>query len=286
MILVPIKLLPSGPTRKRLLDLKGDTDEIDKDDFLESKLFTKPRARRLLAIEDATDMAKTFLYERGVFETIMRDIVLESGKDVTYSVDDVSANYVLLEMTYENGTGHYALAVIDHENKTADIHDSMYINGSEFEESMRLRLGRRYKVRTTSFFSQAPQPTGGFVPDISTNGSLSQYDELSQHHFCYVESFVAMMTHLGLMSPGPDDPRERLEYIKRIVWNLMHRYVPMGKRNCDAWRFFKQNFPYILETRNVNGERFKLSESGTQIRQPSEKIRFKLKKINLSEHNL
>lgn len=279
MILVPIKLLPTGPTRKQLLKIKGDTDEIDQNDFLESKLLTKPMARRLLAIEDATDMARSFLYEWGVFEKIMRDIVLESGQNVTCAVDDVSANYVLLEMTYENGTGHYALAVIDHENKKAEIHDSMYINGSEFEESLKIRLGRRYKVKTTSFFSQAPQPTGGF---ITASDKLSQYDELSQHHFCYIESFVAMKTHLGLVSPGPDDPRERLGYIKRIVWDLMHEYVPIGRRKSDAWYFFKQNFPYIIETKNVNGERFKLSESGSQISQPNEKITLKLKKINLS----
>lgn len=280
MSLVPIKLLPSGSVRKRLLKLKGDTDDIDNTDFLESQLFTKPRARRLLAIEDATDMAKTFLYERDVFETIMKDIVVASGQDVTYSIDDVSAKYVLLDMTYENGTGHYALAVIDHENKKAEIHDSMYICGSEFEESLKIRLGRRYHVETKSFFNQAPQPTGGFISDMSVNGTLSQYDELSQHHFCYAESFVAMMTHLGLITPGPDDPRERLGYIKRFVWNLMHEYVPMNKRKSDAWYFFKQNFPYIIETTNTRGERFQLSDLGTQIRHSGEKVRYKLRKLS------
>ena len=51
MSLVPIKLLKNKVNRTRLLGLKGETEEIDKEDFIESRINTNAKAKNLLAIE-------------------------------------------------------------------------------------------------------------------------------------------------------------------------------------------------------------------------------------------
>jgi hypothetical protein len=52
MGLVPIKLLKNTAGRKRLLKIKGEDAEIDKNDYIESRINTNAKARDLLAIED------------------------------------------------------------------------------------------------------------------------------------------------------------------------------------------------------------------------------------------
>lgn len=61
MILVPIKLLKNKTNRNRLLKIKGENDEIDVDDYIESRINTNRRAKNLLAIEDASEIAKYYL---------------------------------------------------------------------------------------------------------------------------------------------------------------------------------------------------------------------------------
>jgi hypothetical protein len=58
MGLVPIKLLKNTAGRKRLLKIKGEDAEIDKNDYIESRINTNAKARDLLAIEDGSEMAK------------------------------------------------------------------------------------------------------------------------------------------------------------------------------------------------------------------------------------
>ena len=58
MSLVPIKLIKNISTRNRLLKVKEETPEIDKNDYIESRITTNARARNLMAIEDASEMAK------------------------------------------------------------------------------------------------------------------------------------------------------------------------------------------------------------------------------------
>ena len=80
MSLVPIKLLKNKSNRTRLLRLKGETEEIDKNDYIESRINTNAKAKNLLAIEDASEMAKLYLHKKGVFEKIAKDIKAESKK--------------------------------------------------------------------------------------------------------------------------------------------------------------------------------------------------------------
>jgi 5,10-methylenetetrahydrofolate reductase len=63
MSLVPIKLIKNISTRNRLLKIKDETPEIDKNDYIESRITTNARARNLMAIEDASEMAKEYLHE-------------------------------------------------------------------------------------------------------------------------------------------------------------------------------------------------------------------------------
>ena len=66
MPLVPIKLMRNGLTKNTLLNLKNETNDIDTDDYLESRINTNTRAKKLLAIEDASEMAKLYLQKTGV----------------------------------------------------------------------------------------------------------------------------------------------------------------------------------------------------------------------------
>ena len=61
MDLVPIKLIKNRDVRDRLLRVKGETAEIDKNDYIESKINTSLAARHLMAIEDAAEIAKQLL---------------------------------------------------------------------------------------------------------------------------------------------------------------------------------------------------------------------------------
>ena len=65
MSLVPIKLLKNKVNRDKLLKLKGENAEIDKEDYIESRINTNKRAKNLLAIEDASEIASFTFTKRG-----------------------------------------------------------------------------------------------------------------------------------------------------------------------------------------------------------------------------
>ena len=307
MTLTPIKLLNNKAVRSNLLNVKGESSEIDQDDYLESRMLTDNRARNLMAIEDASELAKKYLHEDGVFEKIRDDIRAETGQNFSFSCRKTrnmknlparkGVEYMMMEWTPGNGTafGHYGMARVDHDNKKVNIYDSMANKGSAFEEY----FGKRYTVRTVNKIGK-PQPTGGDVMnDISTFKKkykdnlkkykpvtikkmfeISQYDELSQHHFCYIESFISLMVDLGMTKPGFKDPRERIKYIKRIIWGLIHKYVPKTRRRGSQWKYFVENFPYIMTTRTSTGELLNMKNGEFQI-PPTGDVKYALKKLNL-----
>jgi hypothetical protein len=109
---------------------------------------------------------------------------------------------------------------------------------------------------------------------------ISQYDELSQHHFCYIEAFIAMM-HDTLGTPiGPTDPRDRLQFVKKVVWGLVHKYTPPSNRTSLKWKYFEKNFPYFLRITNTNGRRFRLNHIA-QVPKGDEKVKRTLMKLKL-----
>ena len=303
MSLIPIKLLKNGTTKNTLLNLKNESSEIDTDDYIESRIMTNSRARKLLAIEDASEMAKLYLHKKGIFEKIVEDLKKETGKEFTFHCRKTKTmkvkkksdiEYVMMEIAYDNTTGHYGLARVNHKNKTARLYDSMVKDESDFKVPLEKVLTKRYKVTESK---NKLQPTGGFVagsfeefkePNYSGGipkkllddaYELSQYDELSQHHFCYVESLLAMMNDMGHGDPGPGDPRDRLIFIKRVIWGLLHKYVPKEKRRSAQWKYFVKNFQYIMETRSPMGKRLRMVRGYVQV--PPAVIT--LKKLNLRD---
>jgi hypothetical protein len=303
MSLIPIKLLKNGTTKNTLLNLKNESSEIDTDDYIESRIMTNSRARKLLAIEDASEMAKLYLHKKGIFEKIAEDLKKETGKEFTFHCRKTKTmkvkkksdiEYVMMEIAYDNTTGHYGLARVNHKNKTARLYDSMVKDESDFKVPLEKVLTKRYKVTESK---NKLQPTGGFVagsfeefkePNYSGGipkkllddaYELSQYDELSQHHFCYVESLLAMMNDMGHGDPGPGDPRDRLIFIKRVIWGLLHKYVPKEKRRSAQWKYFVKNFQYIMETRSPMGKRLRMVRGYVQV--PPAVIT--LKKLNLRD---
>ena len=289
MNLTPIKLIKNQNVRNNLLRVKGETSDIDTNDYIESCMNTSLAARHLMAIEDAGEIAKQLLQEPGIFEHIGKDIKKETNYDFKFICRRTShmtkptklarkgIQYLHIAHTYPSGDGHYALAKVDHTKKVINLFNSMGGGRREFKDELKTVYGKNYIVRNkTNTF----QPTGGFVTTnlenykrllkntkinirnlkvLEKSFEISQYDELSQHHFCYIEAFIAMM-HDTLGTPlGPKDPRDRLIFIKRVVWGLIHKYVAPSNRKTLSWKYFVTNFPYFLEITNAQGKRFKLN---------------------------
>ena len=287
MELTPIKLLKNRDIRNRLLRVKRETDEIDTNDYIESRMNTNAAAKYLMAIEDASEIAKQLIQAPGIFERIAKDIKKESAYDFKFNcrrtarmtkpmrVKQEGVQYLHMAHTYPGGDGHYALAKVNHDKNTIELFNSMGPNRTEFKNELRAVYGNKYTIRNRK--SVPYQPTGGFVTtnvdnykellrntkitvrNIEKSFEISQYDELSQHHFCYIEAFAVMM-HDTLGTPiGPRDPRDRLTFIKRIIWGLIHKYVPQSQRTTLKWKYFVTNFPYYLRVTDAQGKRFKLN---------------------------
>jgi hypothetical protein len=304
MNLIPIKLLKNEVTKNTLLNLTSEKYEIDKDDYIESRIEMNTKAKQLLAIEDASEIAKLYLHKSGIFEKIAEDIKLETCVPFHFQCSDVSTmkfkkrrglEYILMEVSYSDNAGHYGVAKVNHYDKAVKFYDSMIKNKSDFKAPLENILTNNY---TLSMCKNHLQPTGGFVsesfegfsdPNYSSGVpkhllekafELSQYDELSQHHFCYIESFLAIMNDLGLGNPGPGDPRDRLIFIKRVVWGLIHKYIVM-KPDSPQWNYFKTNFRYIMDTRSSNGKRLRMVHGYIQV--PSKEVNITLKKLDLCD---
>ena len=288
MELTPVKLLKNGPAKRTLLKLKGEnTSNIDKKDYLESRMNKLTRARELMAIEDASEMAKLYLHAGGVFEKIIRALLRETGKKVTFRCLKTSnksklpmkksgLEYIMIEWMPNNGTnfGHYGMARVSHARKTVTVYDSMANSESPFENHFKKVYDGKYKIITPNKIGR-PQPTGGDVKStpaefkkhydlkvvpasVKKMFEISQYDELSQHHFCYIESFISFMVDNRLAEPVYKDPRERLLYIKIVVWNLVHKYVPKTKQKGSQWKYFVTNFPYYMVSRTGEDKKLEL----------------------------
>ena len=272
---------------------------------------TNSRARNLMAIEDASELAKKYLHEGGVFERIIKDIKKDTGKNFSFRCLKTRSmkilpvrkgvEYMMTEWTPNNGTdfGHYAMTRVNHDSRKVYIYDSMTNRGSAFEEYFKRAYGDRYEVITLNKIGK-PQPTGGDVTNsivtfkkkyknelkkykpstIKKMFEISQYDELSQHHFCYIESFLSLMVDLGIAKPGHKDPRERIKYIKCVVWGLIHKYVPKTRRMSSQWKYFTNYFPYIMTTRTSRGELLKMRDGEIQV-PPMGDVKYIVTKLNL-----
>ena len=345
---VPVKLLPAGSNRTQLMKVIGEKNvKFNQNDYIEKlagkmvkegKVGMKGQhaAITLLAIENASEVAKTYLHATGMFEKMMEDVI-GTRENMTYQVrssknnlniqrkSGVQENFILVEQKFGNGTGHYGLIHLKHRNGQVNVYDSMYDSAlSNFvnvagkwapqarswnSPKVRSILGCKAKV-TDGFFGNTKklqvQPTGGFVASnynnfLNTNHNgygirikreygetvargafrLQQYDEMSQHHFCYMESIYAMMLAVGLTNnPGPNDPRKRISFIKKFIWGMIHKYTPKSKRGTAKWKYFSKTFPYIMATQSKTGKSFRMWKGVAQL--PDNDGEFSTKTLKMS----
>ena len=345
---VPVKLLPAGSNRTQLMKVIGEKNvKFNQNDYIEKlagkmvkegKVGMKGQhaAITLLAIENASEVAKTYLHATGMFEKMMEDVI-GTRENMTYQVrssknnlniqrkSGVQENFILVEQKFGNGTGHYGLIHLKHRNGQVNVYDSMYDSAlSNFvnvagkwapqarswnSPKVRSILGCKAKV-TDGFWGNTKklqvQPTGGFVASnynnfLNTNHNgygirikreygetvargafrLQQYDEMSQHHFCYMESIYAMMLAVGLTNnPGPNDPRKRISFIKKFIWGMIHKYTPKSKRGTAKWKYFSKTFPYIMATQSKTGKSLRMWKGVAQL--PDNDGEFSTKTLKMS----
>ena len=146
---MPVKLLPVGSNRTQLLrDIGEKNVKFDQNDYIEKlagkmvkegKVGMKGQhaAITLLAIENASEVAKSYLHAKGMFEKMMKDVV-GTRENMTYQVKSsknnlsiqrksgAQENFVLVEQKFGNGTGHYGLIHLKHKNGQVNVYDSMY----------------------------------------------------------------------------------------------------------------------------------------------------------------
>ena len=341
---VPVKLLPAGSNRTQLMKVIGEKNvKFNQNDYIEKRAGEMvevgkmgDRTVTLLAIENASEVAKTYLQDTGMFEKMMEDII-GTRENMSYQVKSSKNNlniqrksgarqdFILVGQRFGNGTGHYGLIHLKHRNGDVNVYDSMYESGlSNFENVARkwapgardwkfpkVRSILGCKAKNVEGFGAVNkklqvQPTGGFVAsnynnflntkhngygirivrqhgEIIARGAfrLQQYDEMSQHHFCYMESIYAMMLAVGLTNnPGPNDPRKRLAFIKKFIWGMIHKYTPKSKRRTAKWKYFSKTFPHILATTSKSGNSLRLWKGVAQL--PDNDGEFRTKLVSMS----
>ena len=357
----PVKLLPAGKNRTQLLKAIGEKNvNFQQNDYIEKLAGQKAKegkmgkgqhaAISLLAIENASEIAKTYLQAPGMFEQIMKDIIGTRGY-ISYQIKTTKnnlniqrkqypqnhhENFILIDQTFGNGSGHYGLIHLQHQNGKVRVYDSMYGEGSKFQNVAQKWTKTRAENRASATSWDIPavrsifgckakvrnrpdgnieviqiQPSGGFVATNYTNFlnenyngqgrngfgkqierlygtvvakgafKLSQFDELSQHHFCYMESIYAMMLAIGLTkNPGPNDPRKRIAFIKKFIWGMIHKYTPKSKRKTAKWKYFSKTFPYTMTTESKTGKPLKLFKGAVLL--PDRDGTFKTKTLKAS----
>lgn len=288
MSLTPIKSLPPSVNRTTLLKyIQEKSIKFDKD---EEKL---PAA--LLAVENASEIARIILQADGVFEKISEAIAVECNCTVPVNYQcklttqmKVSNKKTGIEIIHlgttlnKSDAGHYVGAIVNHNSKTIRFSDSMGSLGGETNKFVNA-LGRSYpsykSVSDTNNVGQ--QPTGGFYqPSIAgfkqllrnkqidiTNLNpeiikqfydISQMDELSQHHFCYIESFVYICHRLLGTPMGSYIPRNRIILIKRVVWGLIHKFDLLRNVSPAVRNYFLNTFKYYIKFTTLDNKNLTL----------------------------
>lgn len=246
------------------------------DDFAEKQAIRgSTLARDILAVEDASEIAKEYMFDTdtGVFEKIINSI--GGGHCQTFSrsskIRCVKKNEELLHLGFhisKNIGGHYSGAV--KKGNTVTYFDSMCESPyrPHFKKFIKKRYGPKVNIKQ-EFNRHRFQPSGGFAPNtiqqlmtymknarVNTNEDprklfyVSQFDLLSQHHFCYIESFV-YLCHKVLGTPiGPIDPERRLRFIKSILWCLVMKYANPDT-TTQMFKYFYKNFRYYIKLKDV-----------------------------------
>lgn len=265
--------------------------------------YTETLARRgdmlanyILAVEDASEIGKSYMFREGVFEQILRDLVGQEGHCQTFSnrskvkCSIKPREFLHIGLDIPNVGGHYSGAVKS--GNTVYYFDSMC--ESPYRESFTRYFKKRYggKINVKQEFSRNRfQPSGGFAPnknslrgwlknakintDLNQAFYISQFDVLSQHHFCYIESLLYLF-HKVLRTPmgSSKNPELRLRFIKSIMWCLIMKYS-RPNQTTNRFKYFANNFQYYVKLKNVV-----YHPKGFYLPTPK-KVGFELKKIKL-----
>lgn len=263
----------SNSTLKNFKQDPKNYENIEKDAASGIKI-----AQDILSVEDASDIGKSFIFKDGVFEKILESVTNNQQKIPFYCKTFSNRTKVactgkpkeIMHIGYDipgGAGGHYSAVVKS--GSQAIFFDSMCQSeyGPKFRQFVQKRYGKGVRV-TEAFNKNKYQPSGGFAPNkntlrnwlnkanISTNRlnyihEISQYDVLSQHHFCFIESLVYLF-HKILRTPmgSSANPERRLRFIKSVMWCLIFKYAGVNQ-NTQAFKYFARNFKYYVKLHNV-----------------------------------
>ena len=237
----------------------------------------EPIAGDILAVEDASDIGKSFIFKDGVFEKILESVTQQNKIPFYCKTFSNRTKIVctkkpkeIMHIGYDipGGVGGHYSAVVK-SGQRAIFFDSMCQSeyGPKFRQFVQKRYGKGVMV-AEAFNKNKYQPSGGFAPNkntlrnwlnkanIPTNRlnyihEISQYDVLSQHHFCFIESLVYLF-HKILKTPmgSSANPEHRLRFIKSVMWCLIFKYSGVNQ-NTQAFKYFANNFKYYVKLHNV-----------------------------------
>lgn len=289
----PVKLLTNGQTILKFMKEKKAIDTSDRTEVLMKQ--GDKLATQVMTLENASEIARLLLQADGVFESISQAIIKECKCNATMSFackltsENHSSKRSGIELIHlgtqlnKGGDGHYVGAIVNHRVKNIYISDSMGQLSGETPVFINYlkRHFSNYNIKNETNIT-GYQPTGGFYPktisqlklrlaqkNIQINDEkyldqifeISQYDELAQHHFCYIESFVYMCHRLLGTPMGPTQPRERIVFIKKVIWGLVHKFGLLNKVPASVKTYFERNFPWYLKFTAVSGSNITLKSS-------------------------
>lgn len=286
----PVKLMKNTAS---ILNFMGEKKAIDKSDRTEVLMAQGNRlATQVMTLENASEIARLLLQAPGVFEAISNEIIKECKCNVNMNSkckltsEPLNSSRKGVEIIHlgtklnKGGDGHYVGAIVNHRIGKIYLSDSMGQLSGETPVFINYlkRHFTNYEVKNeTNMIGY--QPTGGFYPktisqlkqrllqkNITINDEkyldqifdISQYDELSQHHFCYIESFV-YMCHKVMGTPlGPTLPRERVIFMKKVIYGLVHKFGLLNNKAESVKNYFERNFPYYLKFTTPSGNKINL----------------------------
>ena len=286
----PVKLMKNSNS---ILKFMGEKKAIDTKDTTERLMSQGNKlAIQVMTLENASEIARLLLQADGVFESITNEIIKEckcnaamnykcklTSEPLNSSRQGVEVIHLGTKLN-KGGDGHYVGAIVNHRSKKIYVSDSMgQLSGETpiFINYLKRHFSNYEMKNETNVTGY--QPTGGFYPsnvsqlkrrlsqkNIQINDEkyldqileISQYDELAQHHFCYIESFV-YMCHKLLGTPlGPIVPRERVAFMKKVIYGLVHKFGLLNNVPQAVKNYFERNFPYYLKFTTPTGNNIQL----------------------------
>lgn len=217
----------------------------------------------------------------------------ERGKKVTYTAQNkkvlrnvsprspTSKELAHISVIVPDG-GHYSSGVVNPANKTIRIFDSMCSSLGEHDQYKSINNvykkvypGYQIKLMNSNSFYQ---PSGGFcLPKTQLKNAVqktfkrfgekiegvdwnkmyevSEFDVMSQHHFCYVEAIVFLCKEILGTSLGPrgsSNMSERLVFIKSVLWGLLEKYCFTASfKGTPKYKKLKNDFQYYVDVKGA-----------------------------------